>query len=556
MQQLQETVSESLNSVNELAAMLSNNGSARFNAELYTFNNKWVHSNLIKTEDLGLCCVDLQIKIPKGDTIVTKAEIEMDPLCRATSESFGAKGRVGVPWKLTLTEKKVGDDGETYTVDTQVLVKSTLNPTLHPPKNFGNTPPSNPTAVFAKLNGDDTPCITCWLPPDFTQWTYVGFDEFTNETLIAGIINQTWTNHALKYDKGDTLPFVQHYQASLCGQTTTLNGDSLTMFQNPLYVASTKLFKDDVYVNLDKTHYGVNMMELCDLGNLRDYGQATEESMTLSMHYIWSQDRSQSKDYLTTIDQIKSMEDFTGHTLTLPDKIVKRVILQKTPLLTIFFQVLTAIDVLGQLAFFQQGDLKVANIFLKSVKSTLKHKNITCKSDFTAKVADFGKSSINCDSATGEMIRVFKYDPLSVTYLSKFPFNANIKTLDNDIEVYVVDNTTDFQTYSRTRYMGIPFYSSFDMYMFVVSMMMQPCFYYSMMAHPDVYKAIWEDGLWIHDPESGNQALKRIKKIIDSGNVKKQVSTGGVLGVLSKLNLACDVSTPIFESLAATFPDI
>jgi hypothetical protein len=544
-----------LTDVDAIATSLTTKGPDWLITNLYTFRDKWVHSDLIHTEDLGLCCVDLQIKIPKGNTVVTEAEISMDPLCHTESTSFGSKGRVGVPWKLTL--KQTTSDGQI--IRTNVLVKSTLDPEISPIKDYGRVPPSKPEAVFNNLNKDQGPCIRCWLPADFDRWRYLALDEFTNETIIAGVISDIWHKHALKYNKGTTFPFVQHYQASICGQTKQIKDKPEGIYQIlPGSMQSSNIPNNNTYTNLGKSHYGVNMMELCDMGNLRDYGQATDQTLTKSMHEIWNQDRSKDEEYLRLANMIKDMKGYfgSGSAPDVPEPIVRRVILQKKPLLTIWFHVISAIDILSQLAFFQQGDLKVANVFLKQEQSTLIHRGITCVSNFTAKVADFGKSSINCSTPNSGTVRLFKHDALSVTYLSKFPFHANIKTLDNDIDVYSIDNTTDFQTYTRTRYMGIPFYSSFDAYMFTVSMMLQPCFYYSMMANRDVFAAIWEDGFWIHCPEDGRTALARIKKIIDSKDVKKQVSTGALIGVLSKLNLACDVYTQVFESLTASFHNI
>lgn len=170
---------------------------------------------IIPYNDPELCCILNSIKEPSKSS---PAEISSISLSNETClyqnvKPLGPRGAVGVPYIVTVNN------------NTMIAKLTTLDGVY---SKYLKDPPS-------KITGYPSSQIitrNCLVDIRVNNIKYIASDEFTNETLIAYILNY------LAHQQSIPPLFVRHYQAAICDDPTT--GES----------------------------FGLNLMENCDLGPL------------------------------------------------------------------------------------------------------------------------------------------------------------------------------------------------------------------------------------------------------------------------------------------------
>jgi hypothetical protein len=358
----------------------------------------------IPYNDPNICC------------IVNKIENTTDEQCPNVSvRPLGPKGKVGIPYIVT--------NGNSTTIAKLTKIDKLFS-------KYHTTPPTS-LSSFIKSRSDES-IKQCISDIPLNNIRYIASDEFTNETLIAYVLNYLVIENARV---GNQLPilFVQHYQAGICGK-----------------------------------NIGINIMEYCDMGTL--------DNLPRHSKFI-----SNVQDYMVNNDGQQAI-------ISLADSVSIQQILTQIAVGLNMLQSLvnfTSGDLKAGNIFIKSDplDMKYLGITLKAP--------FTCKiADYGKSSCMLYKP--NGETLTG--IRFFNESDLADVYLYFHPFEDNIIMEDGEY-YYTVENTFNSQVYTRTRHMGIPFYHSFDYYTVLVSMLTNPAFYYMFFA-TDILRRIFWDPIW------------------------------------------------------------
>ena len=236
--------------------------------------------------------------------------------------------------------------------------------------------------------------------------------------------------------------------------------------------------------------------------------------------------------------EFREAQEFTNQT----GNIIKLNALKPAVIIDIFKQLIANLEFLHQQVEFNHGDLKANNILIQSTSSRGSYKGLTWNSNFTLKIADFGKSSLTIVDDSGQRVRLFNYSSSSETYLSVFPFYPAIDVQFSE-PYYLIDTNTNLSTLARLRHMGIPYYFSFDSYTFVISMLLIPEIFFPVMSNKTLRQVIW-DNLWFQDDYS--LAWNRVYTAIQQG---KANSYSVILDILNGLKLKCQANNILLEGL-------
>ena len=472
-----------------------------FLENLYSFNKGNIHSDYISNSKTGLCCVKLasgRETLSLAASKVSKVIKNTDDFCQITAKQLGKGGKHGVPYIFDTMKKTK-------------LVKVSKNITISKPKNWGKLPPSDLKSI---MNLDRRSLTVCWLPEDYLDTTYVSLDEFTNETLIAGLIDYVWKNSNLvKPDSNFFYPYVIHESAAICGETITLG--------------------DILYTKQNKNLTGENLMEYCNLGNLADLPEKSEYYGIIKYETL-EHPIFESEKYIPRYEQV------------LNDSIARAVL----------FHVIYAFHFLHNTLNFNHGDAKVSNIFLHKykVETEIVWKGNLISNPFCAKLADYGKSSATFQTDKGP-VRLFWEPEQTTTRLfrdSQKKIHPFVPEVRNDS--YKTTDASTIVVYNRLRMMGIPYYKSYDVYMFLISFFLQPQNYYTLESYPGFRKAVW-DTMWSHDPDSGIKVEKRIKKYIRTKyGTTDLLGTGILISILKNITLSCNITERLLDTLSEYKP--
>lgn len=458
--------------------------------ELYSFEKNNVHSDYISNISTGLCCIKLESK----KTNIASQENTF-PLCQITGKKLGSGGKHGIPYIFDIDKKTK-------------LVKLSKGITISKPKNWGKLPPTDLKVI---MNLKSKSLNVCWLPDDYLDTIYIGLDEFTNETLIAAMIDYSWKKEKHTYFSSNFFyPYVSHESAAICGDNI--------------------IFNDIIYTKQNNNLSGENLMEYCNMGNLSDlpdkkeyYGKIKYDTLE---HPIF-----ESKKYIPKYEQV------------LKDNIARSVL----------FHVIYAFHFLHNKLNFNHGDAKISNVFLHAYKvnTEIAWGDNLIESPFCAKLADYGKSSATLKT-NKDPVRLF-WEPDN-TVIKMFrdsqklihPFVPKVKD-----DTYETTDASTSVVYNRLRMMGVPYYKSYDVYMFLVSFFLQPQNYYILTSYSRFRKEVW-DLIWMHDPESGKIVETRIKKHIRTKyGTTDLLGTGILISILRNVKLACNITEKLLDSLAS-----
>lgn len=265
--------------------------------------------------------------------------------------------------------------------------------------------------------------------------------------------------------------------------------------------------------------YGLNIMEYCDLGPL----DKINRFHTYFNRHIINYDIEDDDKY------------FTGYLLD-PDIIFQ-----------ILAQITVGLHMLQSYAGFVSGDLKAGNVFIKSDPINIVYMDIKLNSQFTSKIADFGKSSCMLPRTDGTSLRFYNESFLSNVYLKVHPFKPDISTEFGEY-YYKIGNLTTAQEYARIRHMALPYYSSFDYYTLIVSLLTNPVFYYIFFATEYLVSIFW-DPVWNYDGELipyRDKVMNKIKKYVLSG---KGASIADAISILKGLKLKCGAIDEVMKKI-------
>lgn len=311
--------------------------------------------------------------------------------------------------------------------------------------------------------------------------------ELKNIRYIASdeFTNETLISYVLNYlitQYQIPLLFVRHYQSGICGENNNL--------------------------------FGLNIMENCNLGSLDSTLNHPLFKNNLQQHQI----NDNGRQFISSL-------------------VNKDIIFQ------IFTQIVIGLDILQSYLAFISGDLKVSNIFLKSEPIDINYIGIKLKSQFTCKIADYGKSSCMLYKSDGTAIRFYNDSSLANAYLTIHPFTDNIDIIDNNY-FYSINYPFTSQLYTRTRHMGIPFYHSFDYYTVLVSTLTIPHFYYMFFSDNNLINIFWTD-IW-KDNDDSIEAMNRIHQFVLE---KKGQNMSDAINILKGLKLKCDAIKLVIKNL-------
>lgn len=321
--------------------------------------------------------------------------------------------------------------------------------------------------------------VGCLLPLPTKDLIYLATDEFTNETLIAYGIDTLYT--AYGFPTGNT--YIKHIDAGLCSN----GSDTLS---------------------------GINIMEYANYGDLSNITKNKE---------------------LDIYREEYSFRDTRNNNFTI-------IGLKTEYILNIIKQVLSTIYFLQSTGNFIHGDLKVANVLLSSQSNNSNYKGLNLNAPFTIKIADFGKSAITLQFKGTEPFRLYNRDRLAEAYLEFIPFKPKTGVTFGQ-KYYILDSFLNVQVYAQSRHLGIPFYSSYDIYTFIVSMFMVPEFYYKLISDKVLIETVWNP-LWF--PDEASKVLSRISNYVKDG---KTPSFDNTISILKGIRLKCELISILMEKL-------
>lgn len=180
---------------------------------------------------------------------LTKENTNIKPL--------GVRGKIGVPYLFTLQQK-------------QYILKSSLAKTT---VNISKNPPT----LLRSLLSEQTDMLTCQFPPLNDISFYIGLDEFTNEVLIAYIIDYMM-------EKINLSTYLLHHLGYKCASSTLLGNN-----------------------------IGYNLMEYADLGTLDQI--STNPRWDPYCDYINNSKRIQPLILLTILKQLILTLDYLQQNL-------------------------------------------------------------------------------------------------------------------------------------------------------------------------------------------------------------------------------------------------
>lgn len=312
-------------------------------------------------------------------------------------------------------------------------------------------------AVYSKeppryLNTKDTDCF----PIPSLPITYLGLDEFTNETIVAYIINSV----SLSAGHNFTL---KYYRSFICGSQ------------------------------------GVTITEYCDLGDLTQFPKNP---------WVLTQPGMTEIIILNNKNKIR----------TLSERTIDQILMQ----------VFQAFNFLSQNLGFISGDLKAANIFVKS--EPIKDAPFTCK------ISDYGKSScllpIGKDGQVEMVMRIYN----NVSYANIYSLGGAFEPQIDQSSRYIVDDFFLVNTYADLRHMGSPYYRTFDIYTFIVSLLTIPSYYYRFFTSSYLVSRYWKL-FWVNEEEE-NIVKERIDEYIRKGTA---TGIGEAIGILKGISLSCSI---------------
>lgn len=226
-------------------------------------------------------------------------------------------------------------------------------------------------------------------------------------------------------------------------------------------------------------------------------------------------------------------------------------------LINIFSQVLCNLHFLETNFYFFHGNLILDNIGVDLTKPTKLNYTINSGSNMTIQLdshfsiymLDFSTSSISFSNNYYGENKIIKIYPASSSkvvsaYANVFPFTPKIEE-SNGTNVFIIDNLLDVTLLNDARNSGLNFPSAFDVYVFMVSALLNPSIFYRIFSNIELKTKLW-DVLWI-DKEHID-AYKRIYNFITTSANPSRIED--VLSILKGKRIKCNILVILLTNLA------
>jgi serine/threonine protein kinase len=297
----------------------------------------------------------------------------------------------------------------------------------------------------------------------------LGLDEFTSETIVAYAVEEALDSSGMTANGHDLA--VKYFYSGVCNKV------------------------------------GINLMEYCELGTLRDL--ATSRS---TMEY---------RDYYTINDPIIKKQTTTS---AVKPEIVR----------AIFSQVVAVMHALAQEISFSSGDLKLENVLVtaKPVKGT--YMSLDLSSPIKCKISDFGKSSCRIRRHDGTSLHIYNYNRAADLYLRASPFTPKVKMDNSGVYYYVVDSMFTSKTSAQMRHAGAEYYGSFDYYTFLFTVLSIPEYYYTFFSTKSLVDKFWSIA-WLTEEEDVKAQIDVHRRMLQG----KRVGLNDAIEMLRGRRLIC-----------------
>lgn len=219
----------------------------------------------------------------------------------------------------------------------------------------------------------------------------------------------------------------------------------------------------------------------------------------------------------------------------------------KSFVLNIFKQLVVNLDFLWTRAYFNHGNLLSGKLAIMAEPLNVTYKNVKINSSVTVKIGDFENAALTIKRTDTNYLRLFAYDTYTATYFKLNNFNPTLNVTANKVNnYYILSSYFNAVELGKIRHMGIPFYSSFDLYTILISLLVIPSIYNIVFNDNDLSNIFFRN-MWY--PEDISPVYIDIKKIVDS-NRQKPPTFDDILKILHGRKLKCNLTAEMLEVLS------
>lgn len=310
----------------------------------------------------------------------------------------------------------------------------------------------------------------------------IGADKFTNRILIAYILN-----YIFRLYSAPPL-YVEYYWSSQCANVPVSQLTEEADFR------------------------GMMLTEYCDLGPLGDFLGSEKSSPYRVIADV--------KD--VGIDQ-------------------KLEVIRPEILYEVLKQTSLTLQFLQRNIQFSTGGILPNGFMVKSQDIRTSYQGVTLEAPFTCKIANFSEASCLV-KAENDYLRFHPHLREIDTFATTQPFQFIATKAAGDLYYFWIGASFDLLVYERGRLLGMPFYSSFDFYTFLVTLLLIPAVYYSFFSTPWL-RAIFWDPLWIDT--DGQVAQSRIRYRMINGTT---ATFAVAVDILRNLALTCSAANRVIDA--------
>ena len=213
-------------------------------------------------------------------------------------------------------------------------------------------------------------------------------------------------------------------------------------------------------------------------------------------------------------------------------------------LFDIFNQVLLTVDHLQSIYSFTHGALTTENILIVPRPVNYSSSALALSASFTCQITNFSSAAITIPLGLDRAKhRIYSLgdNPRSTQILWWTIFNPQVTLYQNEY-YYVIENVTVETVIAQLRHMGIPFYYSFDVYTFIISLLMSPPIYSTFFSDP-FYSEMWRL-MWFDNDDK--IMFERIAAFHASGQ-KRSYET--IVKLLMNIRLKCKLTSTLIRFL-------
>lgn len=300
---------------------------------------------------------------------------------------------------------------------------------------------------------------------------------------------------------------------------------------------------DEAFVidnSLPKLYNQVVSYSLCGRAGLILMEQADQTDL---VSFLTNLSSEESAIYSVNLGGKKGKTSFAG---------VKRDII-----LPLVKQVLVSLDFLQRKVEFIHSELIANNVLVNKENCRGNYNGVKLDGSYMAKIADYSHCSCSISLPDQQYkVRVFneyrvtRFLPVTPSYEVK-PKSQQVCSVSiggrnpscKDVFWWTLPSSFNVKTSLITQHSGMPFYRSYDAYVFMISLMLCPKFYYTIMSseNVDLYAALWQP-LWMP------KELEKVNKLIEK-NKGEKISLSLVLDIIAGFSLRCDALDVLLENL-------